>query len=72
MEDKLKKISEYLLLPGAIVALIAGLISIYKDTGWYIYIPLLIITVVLIIVFFLKNKEGVIDDELVYFSGSRC
>ena len=57
MEDKLKKISEYLLLPGAIVALIAGLISIYKDTGWYIYIPLLIITVVLIIVFFLKNKE---------------
>ena len=55
-EEKIKQWNEYLLLPGAIVALIAGLISIYKDTLWFIYLPLFAITFLFIVLAVFKRE----------------
>lgn len=57
MEERLAKWNTMILLPGAVVALVAGLISIYKDTAWYIYVPLFATTAVLIILSFFVRKE---------------
>jgi general stress protein CsbA len=57
MEERIKKWNSYLLLPGAIVALLAGLVSIYKETYWYVYIPLFAITLTFIVLVYLRKKE---------------
>ncbi len=57
MDEKLNRWNTYLLVPVALVTLVAGLISIYKDTSWFIYAPLFIITLICIVLALTKRKE---------------
>src|SRR5690242_16810387 len=51
------KITDALLLPGAIIGLVTGLVSVYKDASLYISIPLFAITAGLICFKFFPEKS---------------
>lgn len=58
------RLTEALILPGAVVALVGGLVSVYKDAEWYVSVPLFILTAILIVVK-LFNKKSIHDFEIV-------
>jgi hypothetical protein len=61
-EKKEERFNQALVLPGAIVGLVAGFVSIIKDAPWYVTIPLFLITVGLIVYKLVASKTEVIHD----------
>jgi hypothetical protein len=57
------KLIEALVLPGAVVALVGGLVSVYNDSKWYVSLPLFALTAFLIIVK-LFSKKSIHDFEI--------
>ena len=62
MTEKLDNIYNSLLLPSALVGLVTGIISILKETSWYVSLPIILISALLFtLYFFRKNKYSDFD-----------
>ncbi len=57
MTEQYTKINNSLLLPTAIISLIAGIISIFKETPWYVSLPIILISALFFFIYYFRRNK---------------